>query len=129
MSGELKHNATAAGSSLDRTDWESDSIHTLDGAEQGDLIFYNGQKIVRLPHGDSGQVLQSGGHGANPLWGSPLNEGLFGDGSDGDVTISADTDLTRRLVLRKEHLAAAARVAHASGVPELEGGEAALSIL
>ena len=96
MSGELKHNPTASGSSLDRTDWESPLIHTLDGAEQGDLIFFNGQSLVRLPHGDvPGQVLQTGGHGANPFWGSPLNEGLFGDGSDGDVTISSDTNLTR----------------------------------
>ena len=35
---------------------------------QGDLLYYNGTDYVRLAAGSSGQVLQSGGAGANPSW-------------------------------------------------------------
>ncbi|MEN9419322.1 MAG: hypothetical protein RI988_2942 [Pseudomonadota bacterium] len=37
---------------------------------QGDIMFYNGTDWDRLPAGSAGQVLQSGGAGANPAWGS-----------------------------------------------------------
>jgi hypothetical protein len=36
--------------------------------EQGDLYFDTGVETDRLPHGVTGQVLQTGGHGANPSW-------------------------------------------------------------
>lgn len=35
---------------------------------QGDILYYDGTDYVRLGAGTSGQVLQSGGLGANPSW-------------------------------------------------------------
>ena len=35
---------------------------------QGDILYYNGTHNVRLGPGTAGQVLQSGGAGANPSW-------------------------------------------------------------
>jgi hypothetical protein len=40
----------------------------IDTPEQGDLIYYNGTVYKALAHGTSGQVLQTGGHAANPSW-------------------------------------------------------------
>jgi len=36
--------------------------------EQGDMLFYNGSAWARLAAGTSGQVLSTGGPGANPVW-------------------------------------------------------------
>jgi hypothetical protein len=36
--------------------------------ERGDLLFFNGSTWARLAHGTAGQVLTSGGHGADPYW-------------------------------------------------------------
>lgn len=36
--------------------------------EQGDVLYYSGSAWARLEHGTAGQVLQSGGHAANPSW-------------------------------------------------------------
>jgi hypothetical protein len=37
--------------------------------EQGDIAYGTGANTAAvLTHGDAGQVLQSGGHGANPSW-------------------------------------------------------------
>jgi hypothetical protein len=38
--------------------------------EQGDILYYNGTAITVLHHGTAGQVLQTGGHAANPSWSS-----------------------------------------------------------
>ena len=40
----------------------------LASAAQGDVLYYNGTSYVRLAPGTSGQVLTSGGAGANPSW-------------------------------------------------------------
>ena len=42
----------------------------LASAAQGDVLYYNGTSYVRLAPGTSGQVLVSGGAGANPSWGA-----------------------------------------------------------
>ena len=42
----------------------------LASAAQGDVLYYNGTSYVRLGAGTSGQVLTSGGAGANPSWGA-----------------------------------------------------------
>lgn len=68
--------------------------------EQGDIIYASGVAIPAvLPHGTSGQVLTTGGNAANPAWATPSGGGgglgIFGDGSDNDVTIAANTTLTR----------------------------------
>ena len=41
-------------------------------AEQGDVIYYNGTNYIGLPHGTSGQLLITQGHGANPTWSSTV---------------------------------------------------------
>ena len=46
----------------------TDILGFLGTVEQGDVIYYNGATFALLPHGTSGQVLQSGGHAANPSW-------------------------------------------------------------
>lgn len=38
--------------------------------EQGDVVYYDGEAFARLAHGTAGQALLSGGHGANPAWGT-----------------------------------------------------------
>ena len=40
----------------------------LASAAQGDVLYYNGTSYVRLGAGTAGQVLTSGGAGANPSW-------------------------------------------------------------
>jgi hypothetical protein len=37
---------------------------------QGDVLYHNGTSLARLGAGTSGQVLQTGGTGANPSWGT-----------------------------------------------------------
>ena len=43
-------------------------ITSISGLAQGDILYYNGTDWVRLGAGTSGQVLQTGGTGANPSW-------------------------------------------------------------
>ena len=45
-------------------------IASISGLAQGDILYYNGTDWVRLGAGTSGQVLQTGGTGANPSWGT-----------------------------------------------------------
>ena len=40
----------------------------LASAAQGDVLYHNGTSYVRLAPGTSGQVLQTQGAGANPIW-------------------------------------------------------------
>lgn len=47
---------------------EGDAIESPSGAAQGDLLFYDGTKWTRLPAGNSGQILATGGSGQNPYW-------------------------------------------------------------
>ncbi len=53
--------------------------------------------MARMPDGTSGYVLTAQGTGTNPAYAAALSGGLagFGDGSDGDVTVSGNTTLTR----------------------------------
>ena len=48
----------------------------LASAAQGDVLYHNGTSYVRLPAGTSGQVLQTQGAGANPVWAADAG-GLF----------------------------------------------------
>ena len=43
-------------------------ITSIASLAQGDILYYNGTDWVRLGAGTSGQVLQTGGTGANPSW-------------------------------------------------------------
>jgi hypothetical protein len=42
---------------------------------RGDILFYNGTSITRLPAGTAGQHLQSNGPGADPTWVTPMTSG------------------------------------------------------
>ena len=54
--------------------FEEDVIAKSLLTEQGDIIYASGASTpVALAHGTSGQVLTSGGHGANPSWQSILD--------------------------------------------------------
>jgi len=54
-----------------------------DAPEQGDIWYFNGTIWSLLHHGTAGQVLKTGGHGANPAW----NDEALDDLSD--VVISS----------------------------------------
>lgn len=50
--------------------WTFDNLpikHPSSG-EQGDILYHNGSSYERLPHGNSGELLKTQGHGANPAW-------------------------------------------------------------
>jgi len=60
----------------------------------GDIIYHNGTDNVRLGAGTAGQVLQSGGAGANPSWASLAGTGDVVGGSastDGEVALYSGT--------------------------------------
>jgi hypothetical protein len=63
--------------------------------EQGDMIYYDGEKWTGLRAGTAGQVLQTGGAGANPSWttaGGNTLDGAYDQGGAGvGRTIDADT--------------------------------------
>lgn len=40
----------------------------LTDAEQGDILYFSGTSWINLHHGAAGEVLTSGGDGANPSW-------------------------------------------------------------
>jgi hypothetical protein len=62
----------------DHTQYALRSILT----EQGSLVYRNATVWAELLHGTAGQCLLSGGHGANPSWGSPDHGGLAGLSDD-----------------------------------------------
>ena len=70
---------------------------------QGQVLYNDGSGWAALAPGDAGKVLQTNGAAANPSWetaaggsGDSLDLLLFGDGSDGDVTISSGTTTLTR---------------------------------
>jgi len=59
----------------DTTYWDQMSAKGTDGTNgtlttQGDLVYRDGSGLQRLGAGTAGQVLQTGGAGANPSWGT-----------------------------------------------------------
>lgn len=64
MAGELKH--STVGSEMSQSEWESISVHTLDGGIAGDIIYYNGSNLIRLAIGSTSQVLTV--VGGIPAW-------------------------------------------------------------
>ncbi len=47
---------------------EGDAIEAPSNAAQGDILYYDGSSWTRLPAGTAGQLLATGGSGANPSW-------------------------------------------------------------
>ena len=58
------------------TDTNNWNLFVLKGTDtsvlttQGDVLYHDGSSLARLAAGTSGQVLQTGGSGANPSWGT-----------------------------------------------------------
>ena len=50
--------------------------------EQGDVLYRNATIATRLAHGTAGQVLQTGGHGANPSWVDAILAAVFTERGD-----------------------------------------------
>lgn len=91
---------------------EADVILKALLTEQGDVIYASGVATpAALPHGDAGNVLTSGGHGANPAWAAPgapaahdilsasHGDALAGAVVDGDVVIGNVTPKWSRLAI------------------------------
>lgn len=59
--------------------------------ERGDVLYYNGSAWVMLNHGTSGQILQSGGHGADPSWTGSFTASIKANDVDAheDISLSA----------------------------------------
>jgi len=64
---------------------------TIAGEQQGSIIYFNGVNWVELSPGAAGQVLQTGGVGANPSWSSSAG--------GGDVSYGAGTVTTTELAV------------------------------
>ena len=58
---------------------------------QGDIVYRDGSGLARLGYGTAGQVLQTGGSGANPSWGTVSSD--FVKLTSGSIT-SSTADLT-----------------------------------
>lgn len=55
MAGELKH--LDVGTELTKTEWEAINTHVLDGGVAGDILYYDGTQLKRLPVGGNGLAL------------------------------------------------------------------------
>lgn len=72
---------TGAVSALGATD-----VLDMLGSTQGNVLYRNGSVWTVLAPGTSGQVLQTGGAGANPSWATGV---LVTDGDKGSITVSS----------------------------------------
>lgn len=71
---------------------------TLTSVAQGDILYNNGVAWVNLPHGTSGQFLQTQGAAANPQW-APATASAAGSDkqvqfNDGGTTLAGNAGLT-----------------------------------
>lgn len=72
---------------------------TLGSDAQGDVYYRSGSGLTRLPAGTSGQVLTTGGAGANPLWTSAIRKVASLTPSGGVLTFN-DSILNNATVIR-----------------------------
>jgi len=93
MADELRHEttATAGGLALAKTDWEDVDSHRFDSQAQGDMmIATSATQLSRLGAGaTAGDVLITGGAGANPSWSPALNVTNLNVTNDGTKTTLA----------------------------------------
>jgi len=86
------------------SDLDSLTDVVIDTIEQGDVIYYNGSNWVNLHHGASGQVLETQGDSANPLWATLAVNNISRDfvaGEDvsvGDAVRVGNVDQTSDLI-------------------------------
>ena len=73
---------------------------------QGDILYRDGSGLQRLGAGTSGQVLQTGGAGANPSWGTvssdfvKIGSGTSGSASTHSISFQNDAYKTYQVVIR-----------------------------
>ncbi|MBN1587460.1 MAG: hypothetical protein JW937_08580, partial [Candidatus Omnitrophica bacterium] len=85
----------------DLSDNDLDSLQNVGAMaeQQGDLFYYNGGNWTRLPAANAGDLLQSGGAGANPSWtavdtsGDDLSDNSISDLSDVAAMVEAQGDI------------------------------------
>lgn len=75
------------------TDAETTFIQNLAGLSyaQGDILYYDGTNLNRLPAGTSGHFLKTQGIGANPTW-AAASTGNFADNETPSGSINGDPD-------------------------------------
>lgn len=95
MANELKHKTV--GGELTQAEFEDILLHVLDSQAAGDVIYASSTtQLSRLAKSSDGEVLTLAS--GLPSWAAAAGGGglsIFGDGSDGDVTISSNTNLSR----------------------------------
>lgn len=97
--------ATPAGGGLTTAAQVSTALDLI-GAVQGDILFRNATAWVRLAAGAAGSLLQSNGPTTNPTYvpagtvtantDANLDSQFFGNGADGNLTVSAPTTRLQR---------------------------------
>jgi hypothetical protein len=60
--------------------WQKDTLHAIPNQEQGDVLIVPDatHSPTVIHHGNAGDVLMSGGHGADPSWGRRIIDRLSG---------------------------------------------------
>ena len=71
--------------------WAAVSQYSTPLTTQGDILYRDGSGDARLGAGDAGQVLTSGGAGANVSWADAASTTLNGCAYENDLTIAAGT--------------------------------------
>ena len=71
--------------------WAAVSQYTTPLTTQGDILYRDGSGDARLAAGTAGQVLTSGGSGANVSWADAASTTLNGCAYENDLTIAAGT--------------------------------------
>ncbi len=118
----IDHGSLAGLSDDDHTQYALRSILT----EQGSLVYRNATVWAELLHGTAGQCLLSGGHGANPSWGSPDHGGLAGLSDDDHTQYALRSILTEQGSLVYRNATVWAELLHgAAGQCLLSGGHGA----
>ena len=73
--------------------FSDEAVSTSDTLEQGDILYYDGSAWKKLAPGTAGQLLQTGGAGANPSWadaGGSTDEKVKADSSDSTAGYLSD---------------------------------------
>jgi len=81
---------------IDNSNWTvaAASAFEVSGEAQGDVFYFNGTVWTRLPAGTLGKALITGGTGANPSWGYPIDLSISSQAA-GDIIYFNGTNWVR----------------------------------